>query len=45
MEFKEKLVSSHLAFEDGMDLPESVQQTRANALKNWKQKGTIGSKN
>ncbi|MDA9892408.1 Fe-S cluster assembly protein SufD [Flavobacteriaceae bacterium] len=39
MEFKEKLVSSHLAFEDGMEFPETVQQVRANALKVFEVKG------
>ena len=39
MEFKEKLVSSHLAFEDGMEFPETVQQVRANALKVFEAKG------
>jgi len=39
MEFKEKLLSSYLAFEDGLDLTDSVHQTRANALKIFEQKG------
>lgn len=39
MEFKEKLLSSYLAFEDGLDLSDSVHQTRAKALKIFEQKG------
>ena len=39
MEFKEKLISSHLAFEDGLDLPETVHQLRATALKVFEEKG------
>ncbi|MGY8923654.1 MAG: Fe-S cluster assembly protein SufD, partial [Flavobacteriales bacterium] len=39
MEFKEKLVSSHLAFEDGIDLSETIQVARSNALKVFEAKG------
>ena len=39
MEFKEKLISSHLAFEEDLDLTDSVHQTRANALKVFEEKG------
>ena len=39
MEFKEKLVSSHLAFDDGMDLSDLVHQTRVAALKVFEEKG------
>ena len=33
MEFKEKLISSHLAFEEDLNLFDPVHETRANALK------------
>ena len=39
MEFKEKLISSHLAFEEDLDLTDSVHQTRAQALKIFEEKG------
>jgi len=39
MEFKEKLISSYLAFEDGLDLTDSVHETRARALKVFEDKG------
>ncbi len=39
MEFKEKLISSHLAFEEDLDLTDNVHQTRANALKIFEEKG------
>ena len=39
MEFKEKLISSHLAFEEDLDLTDSVHQARANALKVFEEKG------
>ena len=39
MEFKEKLLSAYLAFEEGLDLSDSVHQTRAKALKIFEEKG------
>jgi len=39
MEFKEKLISSYLAFEEDMDLSDSVHDTRAAALKVFEEKG------
>ena len=39
MEFKEKLISSYLAFEDGLDLTDSVHETRARALRVFEDKG------
>ncbi len=39
MEFKEKLISSYLAFEDGLDLTDKVHETRARALKIFEDKG------
>ena len=39
MEFKEKLISSYLAFEEDMDLSDSVHDTRAEALKVFEEKG------
>jgi Fe-S cluster assembly protein SufD len=39
MEFKEKLISSHLAFEEDLDLTDSVHETRAQALKIFEEKG------
>ena len=39
MEFKEKLISSHLAFEEDLDLTDSVHDTRAQALKIFEEKG------
>ena len=39
MEFKEKLISSYLAFEEGLDLTDTVHETRANALKIFEEKG------
>ena len=39
MEFKEKLISSYLAFEDGLDLTDTVHETRARALKVFEDKG------
>ena len=39
MEFKEKLISSYLAFEDGLDLTDTVHETRARALKIFEDKG------
>jgi Fe-S cluster assembly protein SufD len=39
MEFKEKLLSSHLAFEEDLDLNDSVHKTRASALKVFEDKG------
>ncbi len=39
MEFKEKLLSSYLAFEEGLDLSDSVHKTRAKALKIFEEKG------
>ena len=45
MEFKEKLVSSHLAFDDGMDLSDLVHQTRVAALKVFEEKAITFKKN
>ena len=39
MEFKEKLISSYLAFEEDLDLLDSVHQTRAKALRVFEKKG------
>ena len=39
MEFKEKLISSHLAFEEDLDLNDSIYETRATALKVFEEKG------
>jgi Fe-S cluster assembly protein SufD len=39
MEFKEKLISSHLAFEDIADLSENLHQSRISALKVFEKKG------
>ena len=39
MEFKEKLISSHLAFEDVADLSENLHQSRISALKVFEKKG------
>ena len=39
MEFKEKLLSSHLAFEEDLNLNDSVHKTRASALKVFEDKG------
>ena len=39
MEFKEKLISSYLAFEEDLDLTDSVHDTRAQALKIFEEKG------
>jgi len=39
MEFKEKLISSYLAFEDGLDLTDTVHETRAHALRVFEDKG------
>ena len=39
MEFKEKLLASHLAFEGGIDLSDPVHQTRLESLKTFEQKG------
>jgi len=39
MEFKEKLISSYLAFEEDLDLSDSVHDTRAAALKVFEEKG------
>jgi len=39
MEFKDKLLTSYLAFEEGMDLSDSVHETRARALKVFEDKG------
>lgn len=39
MEFKEKLISSYLAFEEGLDLTDTVHEKRANALKIFEEKG------
>ena len=38
MEFKEKLISSYLAFEGDLDLLDSVHQTRAIALRVFEKK-------
>lgn len=39
MDLKEKLVSSFLAFEDGLDLDHPVHDERSNAIKNFETKG------
>ena len=39
MEFKEKLISSHLAFEEDLYQNDSVSQARASALKVFEEKG------
>ncbi|MDF0714685.1 Fe-S cluster assembly protein SufD [Muricauda sp. 334s03] len=39
MDLKEKLVSSFLAFEDGLDLDHPVHEERSNAIKNFETKG------
>src|SRR6056300_1375569 len=39
MEFKEKLISSHLAFEEDLNLDDSVHETRASALNVFEEKG------
>ena len=39
MEFKEKLISSYLAFEDGLDLTDTVHETRARSLRVFEDKG------
>ena len=39
MDLKEKLVSSFLAFEDGLDLDHPVHEERNNAIKNFETKG------
>ena len=39
MEFKDKLISSYLAFEEDLDLTDSVHDTRAQALKIFEEKG------
>jgi Fe-S cluster assembly protein SufD len=39
MEFKEKLLASHLAFEERIDLSDPVHQTRLESLKTFEQKG------
>lgn len=39
MDLKEKLVSSFLAFEDGVDLDHPVHEERSNAIKNFEVKG------
>ncbi|MCA0958561.1 Fe-S cluster assembly protein SufD [Flagellimonas ruestringensis] len=39
MDLKEKLVSSFLAFEDGMDLDHPVHEERSRAIKNFESKG------
>ena len=39
MEFKEKLLASHLAFEGSIDFSDSVHQTRLESLKTFEQKG------
>ena len=39
MEFKEKLLASHLAFEEGIDLSAPVPQTRLDSLKVFEKKG------
>ncbi|MDA9597248.1 Fe-S cluster assembly protein SufD [Flavobacteriaceae bacterium] len=39
MEFKEKLLASHLAFEEGIDLLDPVHQTRLDSLKVFEKKG------
>ncbi|GLU43125.1 Fe-S cluster assembly protein SufD [Allomuricauda sp. NBRC 101325] len=39
MDLKEKLVSSFLAFEDGLDLDNPVHEVRSAAIKNFEEKG------
>lgn len=39
MEFKEKLLSSHLAFDDELNISEAIQKTRSAALKTFEKKG------
>ena len=39
MEFKEKLLASHLAFEEGIDLSDPVHQTRLDSLRVFEKKG------
>ena len=39
MEFKEKLLDSHLAFEERIDLSDAIHQTRLESLKTFEQKG------
>ena len=39
MEFKEKLLASHLAFEEDIDLSDPVHQTRLESLKTFEKKG------
>ena len=39
MEFKEKLLASHLAFEERIDLSDPVHQTRLESLKTFEEKG------
>ena len=39
MEFKEKLISSHLAFEEDLNASDNVYQERSNALKVFEEKG------
>ena len=39
MEFKEKLISSHLAFEEDLYQNDSISQARATALKVFEEKG------
>ena len=39
MEFKEKLLASHLAFEGSIDLSDSVHQIRLESLKTFEQMG------
>jgi Fe-S cluster assembly protein SufD len=39
MEFKEKLLASHLALEERIDLADPVHQTRLESLKTFEQKG------
>jgi Fe-S cluster assembly protein SufD len=39
MEFKEKLLASHLAFEERVDIADPVHQTRLESLKTFERKG------
>ena len=39
MEFKEKLLASHLAFEERIDFSDPVHQTRLESLKTFEEKG------
>ena len=39
MEFKDKLLSSHFTLDENIEIFESVQQKRAEALKVFEQKG------